>query len=307
MSADEGRGVRSKVWLAGSRGMLGSVLAEALESAGVTLVSTDTDLDIADADAVLAFARRERPSLVINAAAYTRVDDAESHEADAFRVNAEGAEVVARAALELAAPVVYFSTDYVFGGSAAQPWREDAPTSAQGVYAQSKLAGERRVLATQGQGGKPYVVRTSWLFGENGANFVRTMLGLMRDKEELRVVADQRGRPTYTRDLAQATLELVGLGSREAAAPGVYHFANSGDVSWHEFATGIREAALEHGLSLRCARVLPVTTAEFPRPAPRPAYSVLDTSRIEAVLGRKPRTWTEALAAYINRDFLGKT
>jgi dTDP-4-dehydrorhamnose reductase len=287
--------------------MLGTALAEALARAGVACVATDADLDITDEARVRAFARSERPSFVINAAAYTRVDDAESHEADAFRVNAFGAEVLAEVALELEAPVVYFSTDYVFGGASDTPYREDAPTAAQGVYARSKLEGEVRVLATQARSGKPYVLRTSWLFGENGPNFVRTMVGLMRDKEELRVVADQQGRPTYTRDLAQATLEVLGLGGRAAAEPGIYHFANSGAVSWHGFATGIRDACLARGLTLRVARVLPVTTAEFPRPAPRPAYSVFDTSRIEAFLGRTPRSWSEALDAYIANDFLGKT
>ena len=282
--------------------MLGTALCEALSRRGVPYLATDVDVDISDRERVLAFVRSERPTLVLNCAAYTRVDDAEAHRDDAFRVNAVGAEVVAQAALEVGAPNVYFSTDYVFGGGGSEPFSEEAATAAKGAYAESKLEGERRVLAA----GRAYVVRTSWLFGENGPNFVRTMIALMGEKDELRVVADQRGRPTYTRDLAEATLDLVGLG-RPAGAPGIYHFANSGDVSWHEFATGIRDACSRLGLPLRVARVLPVTTAEFPRPAPRPAYSVLDTARIEAFLGRKPRAWPEALDTYIKNDFLVKT
>lgn len=293
------------VWLAGERGMLGSVLARKLEASGVRCAGSDRELDIADEDAVFAFVRREKPSLVINAAAYTRVDDAETHEADAFRVNAHGAGVVARAALEVSAPVVYFSTDYVFAGDGSSPYAEGAPTSPNGVYARSKLDGEQRVLATAADGGRPYVVRTSWLFGENGPNFVRTMVGLMKQKEELRVVADQHGRPTYTHDLAEATLALLGIGASASArsAPGIYHFANSGATTWHAFTLGIRDALLARQVPLAVQRIVPVTTAEFPRPAPRPAYSVLGTARIEAALGRAPRPWTQALDDYLATEF----
>jgi dTDP-4-dehydrorhamnose reductase len=158
------------------------------------------------------------------------------------------------------------------------------------------------VLATASAGGKPFVVRTSWLFGENGPNFVRTMVGLMKQKQELRVVADQHGRPTYTHDLALATLALLGIGRTpraSSAAPGVYHFANAGATTWHAFTVGIRDALLARKVPLAVERIVPVTTAEFPRPAPRPAYSVLGTARIEAALGRAPRPWTEALDNYL--------
>lgn len=283
--------------------MLGHALSDALAAAGVRCIGTDLALDVADETAVLEFVRRERPGYVINSAAYTRVDDAETNEVAARRVNAEGAACVARAALEVGAPVVYFSTDYVFRGGSS-PYPEDAPTAPEGVYARTKLEGERLVLDSARAGGRPYVVRTSWLFGEHGPNFVRTMIGLMRERPELRVVADQRGRPTYTRDLASATLALLGIQAPGPAEPGVYHFANGGDVSWHEFAEGIRDCCRRNGVPLAVERVLPVTTAEFPRPAPRPAYSVLGTDRIEAFLGRPPRPWTEALEAYVRSEFL---
>jgi dTDP-4-dehydrorhamnose reductase len=291
------------VWLTGAGGMLGSALRAKLEGAGLRCLATDVNLDIADESAVLAFAKAERPAVIVNSAAYTRVDDAETNEGAAARVNAEGARVLGQAALEVGAKLVHFSTDYVFGGEgASEPYAEDAPTAPQGVYARTKLDGERRVLETASAGGRPYVIRTSWLFGENGPNFVKTMLGLLQTREELRVVSDQHGRPTYTHDLADAALELVGLGSRPAAAPGVYHFANSGATTWHAFTLGIRDACLSRGLPLKVQRILPVTTAEFPRPAPRPAYSVLSTARIEATLGRAPRPWSAALDDYLSNE-----
>jgi dTDP-4-dehydrorhamnose reductase len=195
---------------------------------------------------------------------------------------------------------VHVSTDYVFDGRATEPYREDAATNPQCAYGRTKLAGEQRVLALPGAGERAYVVRTSWLFGEHGKNFVETIVGLLATREELRVVADQLGRPTYTRDLADAALELAGVGgSNTARASGLYHFANAGVTSWHGFATTIRELSLELGLPVRARSIVPITTAEFPRPARRPAYSVLDTTRIESTLLRKPRSFVTALRDYL--------
>src|SRR5690606_16921961 len=208
-----------KVWLAGARGMLGSVIATKLSERSIPFVGTDVELDVANAEAVDAFLRSERPSVILNAAAYTRVDDAESQAADAFRVNAEGATTLARGARALGAAYLYFSTDYVFDGRAQSPYVEDAPCAPVSVYGRSKREGEIGVLRTL-EGARGYVLRTSWLFGENGPSFVRTMLTLMREREELRVVRDQVGRPTYTHDLADVALRLVGLGGA-AAPPGI--------------------------------------------------------------------------------------
>jgi len=279
--------------------MLGTALSERLERLGLPHVKTDRDVDIGDRQRVLEFAERERPSLILNAAAYTRVDDAETHEADAARVNTLGPEHLGQAAAAIGARVVHVSTDYVFDGRATAPYREDAPCAPASAYGRTKWQGERRLLSSRSERSPIYVVRTSWLFGEHGPNFVRTITKLLAERDELRVVADQEGRPTYTGDLADALLELAGASRRAPAPDGVYHFANSGAVSWHGFASAIREVALELGLPVRATRVVPVTTAEFPRPAPRPAYSVLDTTRMESVLGRAPRPFLSALRAYL--------
>ena len=294
--------VSPKVWLIGARGMLGSALSARLARLAVDHVATDLELDIADASRVVEFVERERPTHVLNAAAYTRVDDAEAHEDEAFRVNALGPDHIGRAAATVGAAVVHISTDYVFDGRAETPYREDAATAPGGAYGRTKLAGEERLLAHRSERARVFVIRTSWLFGENGANFVRTIVRLLAEREELRVVADQRGRPTYTGDLADTVLALVGLTGRAAAADdGIFHFANAGVTSWHGFALAILELCREKGFPVKATRVVPVTTAEFPRPAPRPAYSVLDTSRLEAALAFRPREWREALDEYLDR------
>lgn len=285
------------VWIAGGRGMLATAIAACLERAGVGFVATDSELDIADAERVIAFARSAQPSLIVNAAAYTRVDDAETQRADAFRVNATGAENLARAAAELGARLLHYSTDYVFDGAASEPYAEDHPTAPSSVYGESKLRGEELVRSLLPN--DSVIVRTSWLFGENGNNFVKTLLGLMRTRSEVRVVSDQHGRPTYTHDLADISLSLCGAFGDPPAPPGTYHFANSGPTTWHGFTLGIRDICLELGIELRVEQVVPVTTAEFPRPAKRPQYSVLDTRKIEAFLGGRARSWRDALRAYL--------
>ena len=289
-----------KVWLVGAGGMLATAVRAELEGRGVPFVATDLDVDIAAEGAVSELMARESPTHVVNCAAYTRVDDAERHEDDAFRANATGPRNLAVAVRGAEASLVHFSTDYVFDGLAKAPYTEDAPCAPAGAYARSKRAGEEAVLAEIEQGLRATLVRTSWLFGEGGKNFVATMVRLIAEREELRVVADQVGRPTYTKDLARAALDLAGIGDgARAPEPGVYHFANAGVTSWHGFTMAIREVCLELGLPVRAARIVPITTAEYPLPAPRPAYSVLDTGRIERVLGRVPRPFREALAEYL--------
>ncbi len=294
-----------KVWLVGAKGLLGSAFHGRLEELGVGFVATDRELDIADSGAVREFALRERPALILNAAAYTRVDDAETHQEEAFRVNALGPENLATASSECGASIVHISTDYVFDGRGTEPYREDSPCAPVSAYARTKYEGERRLLEVTG-GRSLWMIRTSWLFGDNGPSFVRRISELVAERDELRVIADQRGRPTYAPDLADAALRLAGVVEPERhAAPrrahGVYHFANSGETTWHELAEAVRERASKHGLPVRAARVVPITTAEYPLPAVRPAYSVLDTSKIEAALGVAPRHWRMALDEWFRK------
>ena len=257
----------------GAGGMLGRALLEAAERRGAEARGlTHAELDIVSGDlSPLAGA-----SVVVNAAAFTDVDGAESARDAAFRLNADAPARLAAWCSEHGARLVTYSTDYVFAGDAASPYPTDAAIAPQGVYGQSKAEGERRV---RDEGGEHLVIRTSWLFAPWGKNFARTILRLASERDTLRVVADQRGRPTYCPDLADATWTLATEGAR-----GVAHVCNDGEATWHDFARALVSTA---GLS---CHVDPCTTDEFPRPAPRPAYSVL---ACDPVL----RPWEETLPA----------
>lgn len=293
-----------KIWVTGSGGMLARAVLSQLKRANVETIGTDLELDIGDANAVLEFARGNHFSHVVNCAAYTRVDDAEKEVEAAQRVNALGPGNLALAAAQTGASLLHFSTDYVFDGRASKPYTEDMPCAPTSAYGRTKLQGEVLVLATlpndKVEVRRVYLIRTSWLFGEGGNNFVATMLKLMAQREILRVVDDQFGRPTYTVDLAEAALCLAGiLPGTKAADSGTYHFANAGETSWYGFSKGILARSRELGIDLRTHTIEPVSTAEYPRPAPRPAYSVLSTRHFELTTGRAPRPWETALTDYL--------
>jgi dTDP-4-dehydrorhamnose reductase len=291
--------------------MLASAVHVRLERNGVPWIGTDLEIDIGDPEALAAFAERHRPSHIVNCAAYTRVDDAEKEPELAQRANAQGPANLGQLAAQLGLGVLHFSTDYVFDGRASEPYPENAPGAPTSIYGKSKFAGERALLETltatsasaaRRLGHRVHIVRTSWLFGEGGGNFVTTMLRLLAERETLRVVDDQHGRPTYTCDLAEAALEIAGLlPDRTAVESGIYHFANATPTTWCEFARQILRSARQHGFPLRAQTIEPITTAQYPRPAPRPSYSVLDTTRIERILGRAPRHWGLALDEYLGR------
>jgi len=269
----------------GAGGMLGTDLQTALAGREVTAL-TRSRLDVTDASAVAAAVAGH--GVVINASAYTKVDDAESHESDAFAVNAVGAGNLATAAAAAGAKLVQVSTDYVFDGAATTPYAESTPTAPVSAYGRSKAEGERLVLAAHPDGS--YIVRTAWLYGENGGNFARTMLSLAASRPTVSVVDDQLGQPTWTLDLAN---QIVALLDNDAPA-GVYHGTNSGSTSWFGFA---RAVFAESGLDPD--RVLPTTSADFVRPAPRPAYSVLGHDAWTAADIAPMRPWREALAAAV--------
>ncbi len=293
--------------------MLGSATGARLSRAGLDFVCTDLDLDIADPEAVNGFIRKQSFTHIINCAAYTDVDGAESEPERAMAVNASGPENLGRAAASLDASLVHISTDFVFSGEADRPYLEDDPCCPVNAYGRSKLQGERLLLATAAE--KPpsrrglYIIRTSWLFGENGPSFVGTMLSLVCSRDRLQVVTDQTGRPTYCRDLAEAALDLLGLRvqARSKASPGaspppsgIYHFANAGETTRRDFALGVLEAARAAGFPVQATGIDPVSSSAFPRPARRPAYSVLSTERIESALGYTPRHWRETLDDYLD-------
>jgi dTDP-4-dehydrorhamnose reductase len=243
---------------------------------------THADLDITDAEAVWRMCTDERPDVVVNCAAYTDVDAAEDDLVGASRVNTEGARYVALGAAEVGASVVYPSTDYVFDGAKGGPYVESDSTRPLSVYGQTKAAGEAETAAANQ---RYYIVRSSWLFGTSGRNFVETMLALGEDQGEVVVVRDQVGCPTYTAHLADALVRLV-----DTTAYGIHHIAGDGECSWYEFAQEIfRQGELD-------VRVMSMTTAELSRPAPRPPYSVLVTERAEAI--HLPE-WREGLASYL--------
>ncbi|HEY1478461.1 MAG TPA: dTDP-4-dehydrorhamnose reductase [Gaiellales bacterium] len=249
-----------RVLVTGGRGQLAAEFAP-LVAPDACLSASRDELDVSDADAVSRAIEQFRPTLVIHAAAWTNVDGAETDRDGAYAVNERGSRNVARAARAVGASLVAYSTDYVFPGDAPGGYRESDATGPRSVYGASKLAGE---VAVREEHPDAYVVRTAWVFGPRGQNFVRTMLRLGSERDELRVVDDQRGSPTYTRDLAEATLRLV-----DACPPGTYHLAGAGACSWFELAEAImRRAGLD-------ARVVPITSAELDRPAPRPACSIL--------------------------------
>lgn len=289
--------------------MLGSAFRVRLSNLPHWYIWTDIEIDISNADTVARFVERHGFTHIINCAAYTQVDKAEEEVSRATAVNADAPGYIGAAADRIGASVLHFSTDYVFDGKSQNPYSEDAHCTPINRYGETKLQGEHRLLAAftspLGSSKRVYIVRTSWLFGENGPNFVRTILGLMAEREQLRVVDDQTGRPTYCDDLADASLSLLGLTDErivENVPPsGRYHFANSGATTWYGFASGILEIARKMGFPIKTKRIEPVETNAFPRPANRPTFSVLATDRIASVLGATPRHWELAVREYLEK------
>lgn len=254
-------------------------------------------VDIGQRDATWTLLDDARPDVVVNAAAYTAVDRAETDEAAAFRVNSDGPRYLAAWCQAHGASLVHVSTDYVFDGSKPTPYVETDATRPLNVYGRSKLAGEaavREVLT------RHVIVRTSWVFSAHGQNFVKTMLRLARERDELRVVADQYGRPTSAADLASALLAITqALVPADAASAcyGTFHFANRGETTWHALAETV--VRLQQSKTGRQPRVVPITTADYPTPAARPRSSILSSEKVEQTFGLEPRTWLEALGPVV--------
>jgi dTDP-4-dehydrorhamnose reductase len=286
-----------RVLITGARGQVGHELLR-LAPEGFDVVGLGSgELDISDASAVQREIAHLRPQLIINAAAYTAVDKAESEPERAYAVNRDGPANLGRAAEQLGIPVLHISTDYVFAGDASTPYRESDPTGATGVYGASKLAGEQ-VLADACS--RHLILRTSWVFGAHGNNFVKTMLRLGREREELSVVADQQGCPTSAASIARALWALAEQYRREGKLRwGLYHYSGTPACSWHAFALEIFRQAQQAGLLPRQPVVHAIPAAQYPTPARRPAWSVLDGSLLRQAHGIEPADWRVELEAVL--------
>jgi len=293
-----------KILITGREGQVAWELRRTLACLGevvaLELGSSPLSLDLADADSIRRVTESVKPDLIVNAAAYTAVDKAELDLDTAYAVNATGPAILAEQALKLGAGLIHYSTDYVYPGDATAPYRETDATGPKGAYGASKLAGDEGIAAS---GVPHYILRTAWVYGNRGGNFLLTMLKLMRERELLRVVNDQVGAPTWSRFIAESTALLIArsLDANGKFAPGersgVYHFTSSGQASWFEFASAIREAGLATGLLTEtCARIEGIPSSEYPTPAKRPAYSVLSNDKLAETFGLRMPDWKEALA-----------
>ena len=283
-----------KVLLFGSEGQLGQELVKRAAAVKVELICPRwTEVNITQRDQVLATAEQAQPELIINAAAYTAVDRAESERELAFAVNANGAKHIALAAKQCEARLIQVSTDYVFDGCGGEPLTEEAPVNPLSIYGASKLEGENAVLEILGTE-KALVTRTASLHGKCGENFVHTMIKLFSTKPEVKVVQDQFSSPTWAGWLAETLLAL-----RSFTSGGILHTSGQGGVSWYEFAATILATIRPAVEAAQKVRLEPCCLRDFPRPAPRPRYSVLNTTKLTKVLGKAPLTWQEGLAAHL--------
>ena len=287
----------SKLWLIGSQGMLGREVAEELLKTDIGFLESDREIDITDKTAVTAFLADHKVAVVINCAAYTAVDRAEEEEDAAFRLNAAAPEILAQNAKRIGARLIHVSTDYVFNGEKDLPLAENEPTDPLGVYGRTKRDGE---TAIQASGCRYDIVRTAWLYGKHGPNFVATMLRLMREKDALRVVNDQTGSPTWANDLVKFLLALARQPNRNSE---IYHFSNNGRITWYDFAVAIYEEGRKRGLVGRDVKISPCGSDEYPTRATRPRYSLLSKEKIKHDFGWSAPEWRESLKKYL--DSLG--
>jgi dTDP-4-dehydrorhamnose reductase len=284
-----------RILITGGSGQVGHCLKAQLEGCAELSVPDSSALNIADRHSVRQAVETFRPDYIINAAAYTAVDKAEGDTGRAFAVNRDGARHLAEAAEAAGAAMLHISTDYVFDGAGGAPYDEAAPTAPQNIYGASKLAGEQAVLAACR---RAVVMRTSWVFGAHGQNFVKTMLRLGRERDSLGIVADQYGAPTAAADIAAALITIVRRHTPEQLAEraGIYHYCGSPYASWFEFAETIFAEAAAQGVLAKIPTVKPIATADYPTPAKRPADSRLDCGKIRTVFGIGPCDWHFALS-----------
>ena len=281
------------IWIIGSAGMLVTAIMELFNQRFGGVLGTDREVSILDPKALRDFAASKPIGWIINCSAYTAVDGAEDDVDFCYALNEIGAKNIAEVATAIGARLIHISTDYVFDGTSSSPLAEDAPTAPIGVYGASKLAGEvaiRELCATH------FIVRTAWLYGKQGNNFVETMLRLMKEKEQIGVVADQIGSPTSVTDLVFLLVKII---SQESTAFGTYHYSNDGETSWHGFAVEIQAQALAMGLLSKEIPVNPLSSDQYPTRAKRPAYSLLNKSKVTATFGVVVPDWQNSLKNYL--------
>ncbi|MEM6501966.1 MAG: dTDP-4-dehydrorhamnose reductase [Cyanobacteria bacterium P01_C01_bin.89] len=292
-----------RILLTGAKGQLGQELQPLMAPLGEVIIADRTVVDLSQTETLYDQVAALEPDVIVNAAAYTAVDKAESEMALAQAVNGTAPGILGQVARNRQGFLFHVSTDYVFNGSQGRPYRETDPTDPLGTYGTSKLAGEQAIAQTAPQNSA--VIRTAWVYGTGGTgNFVKTMVRLGENRPELRVVADQIGSPTWTGDLAGAIAQLIPQRSEDLA--GTYHYTNSGAASWYDFAVAIFEEAKILGADLAIQQVVPITTADYPTPAQRPSYSVLAGEKIAAKLGQPAPHWRQGLrkmlAEYLQRS-----
>ncbi|HAS8171338.1 TPA: dTDP-4-dehydrorhamnose reductase [Vibrio vulnificus] len=286
-----------RVLVTGSKGQVGHCLTQQLSGLDdVSFLAVDRDeLDITDRAAVFKTVESFRPTIIINAAAHTAVDKAESDTELSFAINADGPQFLAEAAHEVEAAILHISTDYVFEGNKSGEYVETDPTNPQGVYGKSKLAGE---LAVARACPKHIILRTAWVFGESGNNFVKTMLRLAKDRDELSIVGDQFGGPTYAGDIAKALISISEkISSDETVEYGIYHYSGLPHVNWFEFANTIFDCAISNGVLNNKPKLNSITTDQYPTPAKRPSNSRMSTDKITSSFSIEASDWNSALTS----------
>ena len=285
------------VWLIGSKGMLASEIAAQLNQHNIQWIGSDKEVDITDQAVVDVFVQQNFASgslqWIINCAAYTAVDKAEDGLEIVQRLNADALINICAVAKKYGVRLIHFSTDYVFDGTSSIPYIETDTTNPQSVYGRTKLQGEQNIIELLPE---HYIIRTAWLYGKSGNNFVSTMVRLMNEKDSFKVVNDQRGSPTYAVDLAKAVLQIIQLDNHRY---GIYHYSNEGNITWYDFACEIYRQGKEMGLIKRTCSVFPCTSSEFPQKAHRPSFSLLNKQKIKKTFSLSIPQWNESLSSYL--------
>ena len=282
------------IWLIGHKGMLGSKVLYFLKKQGLPSIQSDIEVDITSSKILLKFVENRNFDWIINCSGYTAVDRAEDEKDLVDQINAEGTLNIANMAKFSKAKLIHISTDYVFDGNKKTPYVENDPTNPIGVYGASKLEGDTNLMSTLD---RYFIVRTSWLYGENGKNFVSSMLKYFTERDQLNIVNDQHGCPTYTEDLAQFILRIISMESEDY---GIYHFSNENETTWYKFALKIYEYAKKYHLVDKQVEISPITTDQYPTKATRPKYTVFSKKKTKTVFNVEIRSWEEALEEYIS-------